>query len=63
MILLKLFFEFFKAGLFAVGGGMATIPFLMNMADNTDWFTRAQLADMVLAVWKAARKERSLRIC
>ena len=47
MILLKLFFEFFKAGLFAVGGGMATIPFLMDMADSTDWFTRAQLADMV----------------
>ena len=47
MILLKLFYEFFKAGLFAVGGGMATIPFLMDMADNTDWFTRAQLADMV----------------
>ena len=47
MILIKLFFEFFKAGLFAVGGGMATIPFLMDMADTTDWFTRAQLADMV----------------
>ena len=47
MILLRLFYEFFKAGLFAVGGGMATIPFLMDMADNTDWFTRAQLADMV----------------
>ena len=47
MILLKLFCEFFKAGLFAVGGGMATIPFLMDMADNTGWFTRAQLADMV----------------
>ena len=47
MILLKLFFEFFKAGLFAVGGGMATVPFLMDMADNTGWFTRAQLADMV----------------
>ena len=47
MILVKLFFEFFKAGLFAVGGGMATIPFLMDMADTTDWFTRAQLADMV----------------
>ena len=47
MILLKLFYEFFKAGLFAVGGGMATIPFLMDMADNTDWFTRGQLADMV----------------
>ncbi len=47
MILLQLFFEFFKAGLFAVGGGMATIPFLMDMADKTSWFTRAQLADMV----------------
>ena len=44
MTLLKLFYEFFKAGLFAVGGGMATIPFLMDMADTTDWFTRAQLA-------------------
>ena len=47
MILLRLYFEFFKTGLFAVGGGMATIPFLMDMADNTGWFTRAQLADMV----------------
>ncbi|MFR6332906.1 MAG: chromate transporter [Eisenbergiella sp.] len=28
MILLRLFIEFFKIGLFAIGGGMATIPFL-----------------------------------
>lgn len=26
MILIRLFFEFFKAGLFAIGGGMATLP-------------------------------------
>ena len=47
MILLQLFWEYFKVGLFAVGGGMATIPFLYDMADKTGWFTHAQLADML----------------
>ena len=47
MIYLRLFFEFFKTGLFSVGGGMATIPFLSRMAETTGWFTQAQLADMV----------------
>ena len=46
-IYLQLFWEFFKTGLFAVGGGMATLPFLYDMADKTGWFTRAQLADMI----------------
>ena len=46
--LLILFFEFFKTGLFAVGGGMATLPFLYDMsARHPDWFTAAQLADMI----------------
>ena len=44
---LQLFFEFFKAGLFAVGGGMATIPFLYDISDKTGWFTHAQLTDMI----------------
>ena len=44
---LQLFFEFFKTGLFAVGGGMATLPFLYDMAERTGWFTAAQLADMI----------------
>lgn len=47
MIFLKLFFEFFKTGLFAVGGGMATIPFLYELADSTGWFTRNDLANMI----------------
>lgn len=47
MILLRLFFEFFKTGLFSVGGGMATLPFLYSMSDSTGWFTHAQLADMI----------------
>ena len=44
---LRLFWEFFKTGLFAIGGGMATLPFLYDMSDKTGWFTRAQLADMI----------------
>jgi chromate transporter len=28
MIYLRLIFEFFKTGLFTVGGGLATLPFL-----------------------------------
>ena len=47
MLLLRLFWEFFKTGLFAVGGGMATLPFLYNISDSTGWFTHAQLADMI----------------
>lgn len=47
MLYLRLFFEFFKTGLFAVGGGLATLPFLEEMADKTGWFTRAQLVDMI----------------
>lgn len=47
MLYLQLFWEFFKTGLFAVGGGLATLPFLQDMADRTGWFTRAQLADML----------------
>lgn len=47
MLYLRLFYEFFKTGLFAVGGGMATLPFLYSMSDTTGWFTHAQLADMI----------------
>ena len=47
-LLLTLFFEFFKTGLFSVGGGMATLPFLYDMSSrHPDWFTAAQLADMI----------------
>lgn len=47
MIYLQLFWEFFKTGLFAVGGGMATIPFLYDMSDKTGWFTHQDLANMI----------------
>ena len=47
MIYLRLFFEFFKTGLFAVGGGLATLPFLFNMAESTGWFTADTIMDMI----------------
>lgn len=47
MIYLQLYYEFFKTGLFAVGGGLATLPFLYDMSDSTGWFSHEQLADMI----------------
>ena len=47
MIYLLLFWEFFKTGLFAVGGGLATLPFLYEMGSRTGWFTAHQVADML----------------
>ena len=47
MVLIRLFYEFFKTGLFSVGGGMATIPFLQHMGETTGWFTNGDLTTMI----------------
>ena len=47
MIYLRLIFEFAKTGLFSVGGGLATLPFLYEMSDKTGWFSHADIADMI----------------
>ena len=47
MIFLQLFWEYFKVGLFAVGGGLATYPFLKDLGERTGWFTIGELADML----------------
>lgn len=47
MKFLILFLEFFKTGLFAVGGGLATLPFLKAMAGKYPWFTTAELTNMI----------------
>ncbi len=46
-VYLLLFLEFLKTGLFAIGGGLATLPFLYQIADKYTWFTRAMLVDMI----------------
>ena len=47
MTILRLWWEFFKIGMFSVGGGMATLPFLYDMSDRTGWFTYDMIADML----------------
>ena len=45
--LLRLYWEFFKTGLFAVGGGMATLPFLKDIGESTGWYTYGDLMNML----------------
>lgn len=47
MIFWLLFSEFFKIGLFALGGGMVTVPFLFELAEKYRWFTSRELVDMI----------------
>ena len=47
MLFLQLYWKFFTTGLFAIGGGMATIPFLYNISDTTNWFSYHDLANMI----------------
>lgn len=47
MIYLVLFYEFFKTGLFSIGGGLATLPFLYDMSTRTGWFSVNDIANMV----------------
>ncbi|MBR5437322.1 MAG: chromate transporter [Clostridia bacterium] len=47
MIFLQLFFRFFCVGLFSVGGGLATLPFLTDMAETTGWFTQTDISNMI----------------
>lgn len=47
MLWLRLIYEFFKTGLFAIGGGLATLPFLYEMAEKTGWFTNQDILNLV----------------
>ena len=42
-----LLLEFMKTGLFAVGGGYATLPYLYDMAVRYDWFTLGDLNNFI----------------
>lgn len=47
MIFLELYIRFFIVGLFAVGGGLATLPFLTSMGETTGWFDAVDISNMV----------------
>jgi chromate transporter len=50
VILLTLFWEFFKIGLFSIGGGLATLPFLYRLAEVYPWLQAEAIPDIVAAV-------------
>ncbi len=45
--ILLIFIEFFKTGLFSIGGGLATLPFLFDMSAKYGWFSTEQLTNMI----------------
>lgn len=47
MVVARLFYEFFKIGLFTYGGGLAMLPLLQEIALAHNWFTEQQFADMI----------------
>lgn len=47
MIYLQLFIEFFKIGLFSIGGGLATLPFLYHLVEKYGWITSEDLLNMI----------------
>lgn len=47
MIYITLFLEFFRIGLFSVGGGLATIPFLYELIDKYGWITEQDLLNII----------------
>lgn len=47
MILITLFFVFFKIGLFSVGGGLATLPFLQELVYKYGWISSEELVNMI----------------
>lgn len=46
-MIIRLFFEFFKTGLFAIGGGLATLPFLTEIGNKTGLYTVQELMNML----------------
>ncbi|MBR5156049.1 MAG: chromate transporter [Clostridia bacterium] len=44
---LTIIYEFFKVGLFSIGGGLATLPFLFDISERYGWFTASELTDMI----------------
>lgn len=47
MIYLQLIYEFFIIGLFSFGGGLATIPYLKDLAERTGWYESSFITDMI----------------
>lgn len=46
-MLLRLYLEFMLIGLFSIGGGLATLPFIKELMHKTGWFTMTDISNMI----------------
>lgn len=46
-MLLQLAWAFIKIGLFAIGGGLATLPFIYQLSQDTGWVSYADISNMI----------------
>ena len=47
MLFLYLILEFFLIGAFSFGGGFATLPYIFELADKTNWFDYTEVNQMI----------------
>lgn len=47
MLFLYLVLEFFKIGSLSFGGGFATLPYIFELADKTNWFDYIEVNQMI----------------
>lgn len=47
MIFLQLFWEYFKVGLFTIGGGYAMLPMVTQVVLRREWLTEAELINFI----------------
>jgi chromate transporter len=47
VIYLLIAWAFLKIGLFAIGGGLVTVPFLFDLAEQYGWFNNQELTDII----------------
>ncbi len=47
IVYLQLFWEYFKIGLFTIGGGYAMLPMVMQVVQKYQWLTDAQLYNFI----------------
>ena len=46
-VLVEMFLRFFICGLFSIGGGLATLPFLYSISEQTGWYTYDDISNMI----------------
>ena len=47
MVFLTLFWEYFKIGLFTIGGGYAMLPMVQQVIEKYGWLTRKELINLI----------------